>query len=50
MELQRQMNTLNGREDAALYAGGERYKFTDRIEARVLEWSTKYKLSVGSMY
>ncbi len=34
----------------ARYAGRERYKVTDRIEARVLAWTTKHKPSDGSTH
>lgn len=34
----------------ARYAGRERYKITDRIEARVLAWTTKHKPSDGSTH
>src|SRR6266404_4289097 len=34
----------------ARYAGRERYKVTDRIEARVLAWTTKHKPADGSTH
>ena len=34
----------------ARYAGRERYKVTDRIEARVLSWTTKHKPADGSTH
>src|SRR5665213_889046 len=34
----------------ARHAGRERYKVTDRIEARVLAWTTKHKPADGSTY
>jgi transposase len=34
----------------ARHSGRERYKVTDRIEARVLAWTTKYKPSDGSTH
>src|SRR5437899_3485505 len=34
----------------ARYAGRERYKVTDRIEARVLAWTTKHKPTDGSTH
>ena len=34
----------------ARYAGRERYKVTDRIEARVLAWTTKHQPADGSTH
>ena len=34
----------------ARHAGRERYKVTDRIEARVLAWTTKHKPADGSTH
>lgn len=49
-EPQRQMGTPNGRIDATRHAGREHYKGTDRIEARMLAWTTRHKPTDGSAH